>query len=131
MSLDRTQFPADHRFEIRPSTIPAAGNGLFAAVNLAEGEMLEVLGHRVLAESLEDRCTSFADSHKFRVGDFLLIPFGPAGMANHSTTANLVKEIHGERVFLRTNRAVAYGEELFLTYVARALIYFQVDQTAT
>ncbi len=114
----------DERFEIRPSTIPGGGLGLFAARDLAEGEELEVVGPRVLAGSIEDQCTNYADSHKFRFGDHLILPFGFAGMVNHSDAPNMVRLIQLDRVFLKTLRQVNRGEELFHQYVPRAKIYF-------
>jgi SET domain len=106
----------DLRFTIAPSTIPGAGNGLFAAEPLAARDRLEVVGVLVAAGSVADTCTAFADAHKFRVGDRLLIPVGYAGMVNHSNTPNLEKVIDGERVFLRTLRSIQRGEEVFFRY---------------
>lgn len=115
--LDET----DDRFEVRESTIPGAGFGVFARVDLPAGAVLEVIGVLVRRESVSDRCTHFADHHKFRVGDRLLIPVGFGGLVNHSTTPNLDKVIDGDRVLLRTLRAVAAGEELFFRYPAAAI----------
>ena len=106
----------DGRFYVDVSTIPDAGNGLFAKVPLNQGERLEAIGVLVRPDSLADRCTGYADQHKFRAGEYLLIPLGFAGMANHSTTPNLEKVIEGDRVFLQTLRPVSAGEELFFTY---------------
>ncbi|MGZ4847625.1 MAG: hypothetical protein ACXV3E_07570 [Halobacteriota archaeon] len=66
----------DERFCVNVSTIPDAGNGLFARTSLAEGEQLEVIGVLVPAGSVSDVCTRYADHYKFRVGDLLLVlPF--------------------------------------------------------
>jgi hypothetical protein len=112
MLIDET----DGRFYVDASTIPEAGNGLFAKVPLAQGERLEVIGVLLQPDSLTDRCTHYADQHKFRAGDYLLIPMGFGGMANHSSTPNLVKVVEGDRVYLQTLRDVPAGEELFFTY---------------
>jgi uncharacterized protein len=112
---------ADGRVVVRPSGIPGAGDGLFAAADLPAGERIEVVGLFVPADSPVDRFTRFADTHKFRVGDRLLIPVNEAGMANHSSSPNLVKRIDGDRVFLETTRDVSAGEELFLQYPDSAL----------
>jgi hypothetical protein len=120
--LDET----DDRFEVRESTIPGAGLGVFARVGLPAGSVLEVVGVLVRRESVSDRCTHFADHHKFRVGDRLLIPVGFGGLVNHSTAPNLEKAIDGDRVFLRTLRAVAAGEELFFRYPDAALERFGI-----
>lgn len=115
--LDET----DDRFEVRESTLPAAGLGVFARVALPAGAVLEVVGVLVRRESVSDRCTHFADHHKFRVGDKLLIPVGLGGLVNHSPDPNLEKHLDGDRVFLRTLRPVAAGEELFFRYPDAAL----------
>jgi hypothetical protein len=106
----------DVRFCIDTSTLPMAGDGLFAKIFLAEGERLEVIGVLVLAESVSDVCTRYADCYKFRVRDLLLIPLGFGGMVNHSRNPNLEKAIDDQRVYLRTTRPIHPGEELFFTY---------------
>jgi hypothetical protein len=106
----------DERFYVAASTIPGAGSGLFARIPLSAGARLEVIGVLVLADSVSDRCTTYADTHKFRVGHRLLIPLGYGGMVNHSLTPNLEKVIEGDHVFLQAMRGVAAGEELFFCY---------------
>ena len=112
---------ADDRFELRVSTISDAGLGVFARVPLPAGATLEVIGLLVDRNSLSDRCTHFADHHKFRVGEKLLIPAGFGGLVNHSSEPNLEKVIEGDRVFLRTVRPIAAGEELVFRYPDSAL----------
>ena len=63
-----------------------------------------------------DRYTAFADEYKFRAGDYLLIPCGVAGMANHSTQPNLEKVVEGDAVFLELLRDVTADEELCFAY---------------
>ena len=107
----------DDRFTVAPSTIAGAGQGLFAAVSLMPGDVLRVVGVRIAANSVADRCTHYADAYKFRVGTDLLIPVGFAGLVNHSASgANLEKIVEGDEVLLRVIRPVAVGEELFFTY---------------
>ena len=114
----------DDRFDLRASTIPAAGLGVFTRVELPFGAMLEVIGLLVERESLSDRCTHFADHHKFRIGEKLLIPVGFGGLVNHSTEPNLEKVFESDRVFLRSVRGIAAGEELFFRYPDSALERF-------
>jgi SET domain len=111
---------ADDRFYVAPSTLPGAGLGLFARVPLKEGARLLVIGVLVPSNSDSDRCTAFADAHKFRVGDQLLIPLGFGAMVNHSSSPNLARVIDGDAVHLQLLRNVAEGEELFFTYSAYA-----------
>lgn len=110
----------DDRFYVAPSTLPGAGHGLFARVPLKEGSRLLVIGVLVQANSDSDRCTAFADAHKFRAGDQLLIPLGFGAMVNHSPVPNLATVIEGNAVHLQLLRDVAAGEELFFTYSAYA-----------
>jgi len=106
----------DDRFYLAESTVPGAGRGLFASVPLAPGDRFEVIGVLVPADSISDYCTEFANYHKFRVGDEVLVPLGFGGMANHSSEPNLVKVIEGKRTYLQALRAIAAGEELFHRY---------------
>lgn len=124
MLVDET----DDRFYVAESTLPEAGNGLFAKVALNEGDRFEVIGALVLRESISDLCSHYADEHKFRVGDYLLIPLGFGGMANHSVNPNLEKVFEGEnRVFLRALRRIEPGEELFFTYTPYAQRRFGLE----
>src|SRR5438105_928516 len=116
----------DDRFELRPSTIPRAGLGVFARVDLPAGSSLEVIGLLIPRDSVSDRCTQFADQHKFRLGDQLLIPAGFGGLVNHSATPNLEKVIEGNHVFLRALRDISAGEEIFFCYPDAALKRFGI-----
>jgi hypothetical protein len=78
--------------------------------------MLEVQGVLVPAGSISDQCTRYADAYKFRVGNFLLIPIGYGGIANHSGTPNMEKVVEGQRMYLRTLRRIEAREELFFSY---------------
>lgn len=118
---------SDDRFELRPSTIPGAGHGVFARVGLPAGAVLPVIGVLVRRESVSDRCSHFADCHKFRIGDKLLIPLGYGGLVNHSNQPNLEKVIEGDEVSLRTVRPVTAGEELFFRYPDAALERFGIN----
>ena len=106
----------DGRFVVRKSKVKGAGLGLFARKPLKKGEALKVSGVLIRRGSASDRFTHYADRHKFRLGGHLLLPMGQAGMANHSFTPNMEKKILGRKVYLKTLRSVAKGEELFFTY---------------
>jgi len=106
----------DDRFCLRKSTIPGAGKGVFAKRSLPQGESLRVAGVLVPADSISDRCTHFADKHKFRVGELLLIPFGYGGIVNHSIKPNMEKVIEENRVYLRAARPIRKGEEILFCY---------------
>jgi hypothetical protein len=108
---------SDPRFLVADSTVPGAGRGLFARVDLKVGERLAVVGVLIEAGSVADDCTRYADAYKFRAGGRLLIPVGYAALVNHSRAgANLEKVIAGDEVFLRVARPVRAGEELFFCY---------------
>ena len=106
----------DERFYAAPSTVPGAGRGLFARVPLRAGDRLAVIGVLVRRDSVSDRCTGFADEYKFRAGDYLLIPCGIAGMANHSSQPNVEKVVEGREIFLELLRDVDAGQELCFAY---------------
>jgi len=106
----------DNRFYIAKSTIPRAGNGLFAKVPLEKGDILEVIGVFIPANSISDKCTFYADAYKFRVGKYLLVPTGYGGVANHSSLPNMKKVISGNRIYLCALRQINRGEELLYIY---------------
>jgi hypothetical protein len=112
----QTLEESDDRFYAAPSTIPGAGQGLFARVPLRTGDRLTVVGVRVRRDSAADRYTAFADAYKLRAGEYLVIPCGAAAVANHSSHPNLRKVVDGETVFLELLRDVAAGEELCFEY---------------
>lgn len=112
MTADET----DARFYAGPSSIAGAGEGLFAATDLAAGDRLEVIGVLVTRDSIADRCTGYADAYKLRVGDRLLIPVGWAAKVNHRDRHNVQKVVDGDRLFLEVTEPVARGSELFLRY---------------
>ena len=106
----------DQRFYVRQSTIPDAGEGLFAAVSLVQGDRLRVVGVLIAPHSVSDRCTSYADPYKVRVGECLLIPTGWGAMVNHRDDANVEKVIEGEDVYLEVLHPIAKDEEIFFRY---------------
>ncbi len=106
----------DERFYVDRSTIPQAGDGLFARVPLARGARLEIVGLLVVPHSAADRCTRYADSYKYRVAGALLIPTGFGAMINHAPSPNAEQLVDAGRLYLRTLRPIAAGEELLLTY---------------
>lgn len=112
----KTSDEKDSRFIVKKSKVRGAGLGLFAGKSLKKGEALKVNGVLIRRGGEADRFTHYADRHKFRVGRHVLIPMGPAGMANHSFVPNMEKKIRGRQVYLRALRPLAKGEELFFTY---------------
>jgi hypothetical protein len=127
--IDPTLFSEDDpRFTIDRSTISGAGNGVFTRATFAEGDRFEVIGALIRADSPSDVCTAYADLHKFRVGEFLLIPVGYGGLVNHSRTPNLEKIIEGRRVYFRALRTIPPGEELFFTYPPAAIERFGLEK---
>jgi SET domain-containing protein len=111
---------ATDRFYVAPSALPKARRGLFAKAPLEKGAMIEVVGILVRSGSIADQCTSYADSYKFRVGRYRLIPTGYGGMSNHSPTPNMEKVIKGSRLYLRAVRRIEKDEELLHAYDKQA-----------
>jgi len=106
----------DSRFYVGASTIPGAGEGLFAGMPLVPGDRLRIVGVLVEANSVSDRCTDYADSYKVRVGGYLLIPTGWCAKVNHRDDANVAKVIVGEDVYLEVLRPIAQDEEICFRY---------------
>ena len=117
----------DSRFYVAASTLPGAGEGLFAAQPLAAGERLLVVGVLVEAGSVADRCTSYADAYKLRAGEWLLIPVGWGAKVNHSRAPNVRKIVEHGNVYLEATRPIARGEEIVFTYSDYAAERFALD----
>lgn len=81
----------DKRFYLNDSLIENAGMGVFASVDINEGEILEVVGFKVKKDSIEDICTRYANDYKFASPDpkFYVVPTGFAGIVNHTDNASL------------------------------------------
>ena len=106
----------DRRFYVATSTIPGAGEGLFAGEALNPGDRLLVVGVLIERNSVADRCTSFADHYKVRAGDALLIPMGWAAKVNHRDEPNVRKVAEGSSVYLEVLRPISEGEEIVFRY---------------
>ena len=117
----------DTRFYAAASTLPGAGEGLFAAESLAAGARLLVVGVLVEAGSVADRCTSYADAYKLRAGNWLLIPVGWGAKVNHSRDPNVRKIVERGSVYLEATRPIARGEEIVFTYSGYAAERFALD----
>lgn len=79
----------DKRFYIKESNLNNAGLGLFASVDINEGEHLELVGVMVDKGSIEDQCTSYSNAYKFAAdygNSFTkhIIPMGYAAIVNHA-----------------------------------------------
>lgn len=111
----------DGRFYIAPSTQEGAGNGLFTRATMQAGDRFEVVGVLVRRDSISDLASHFADQHKFRLGEeLLLIPLGFGGLVNHSLQPNLQKVFEGNVLYLEALRLIQPDEELFFTYTQYA-----------
>ena len=84
------------------------------------------MGVRIEPGSAADRCTAYADRHKFCHADRLIIPLGYAGMVNHSANPNMARCERDGKLFLRALRDIAADEELFHTYNQDALRRMQL-----
>ena len=82
------------------------------------------LTSRDSADSVADRCTRYADEHKYRVGDTLVIPVGFGAMVNHSPVPNMAKVVDASGLYLEALRDIDANEELSFAYDPRALDRF-------
>lgn len=114
----------DTRFYLGESLLNGAGKGLFCRVPLNQGDRFEVLGCIVMPGSQSDVCTAYADEYKLRFDENLLIPFGFAGMVNHSDTPNLEKIVIDNQLYFKAIRNIEVNEELFIRYSEYALNRF-------
>ncbi len=121
----------DMRFTLKTSTIPNAGLGCFASIDLKKGDYIEVIGVYVKKGGPADHCTSYASRYKFSGNDNQdthIVPMGYAGMINHAIDPNqrnveleLAKGLakrsqHAGQVIYRFLRDIQAGEELLGYY---------------
>ncbi len=114
---------AGRRIQVRKSGVH--GKGVFALLPLAKGEMLiEYTGETIAwPEALERHPHDPSDPHHtfyFSVDDDHGIDAKVGGNAsrwiNHACKPNCEADQDGSRVFIKTLRAIAPGEELFYDY---------------
>jgi hypothetical protein len=114
----------DGRFYLNDSLIEDAGMGLFANVDINEGEILEVVGFKVKKDSVEDICTRYANDYKFSSPDpeFYIVPIGFGGMVNHTSDPHMqnveIRHINNSTVYyfiknVKKNQEILgyYGEK--------------------
>lgn len=122
----------DKRFYIAPSTIPGAGNGLFAKELIRRGDYLEVIGVMVKAGSMADQCTHYANEYKFAAREknptCYIVPLGYAGIVNHTDDQHrqnvtlsydkgrAKQSIHANEVAYKAIRDIYPGEEILGYY---------------
>lgn len=121
----------DLRYRIGPSTLPNAGDGLFASVLLPKGDWLEVIGVLVLKDGPADQSTKYARRYKFNgseKGNANIVPLGYAGLVNHTDdplqrnvqieyVPGLAKRSqHAAQIVYRFLRDIQPGEELLGHY---------------
>lgn len=87
----RTIEETDERFTVGDSTIPGAGNGLFAVELIPKGEYLEIIGVQVDVAGISHLSTKYADRYKFAAEpskqfQHAIIPIGYAAFVNQSPT---------------------------------------------
>ena len=101
------------------------GRGVFAAVDLPEGEHLLVYGGEVVAwEVAQDRWEraggDAGHTFFFDLGDGNVIDGGVDGnearFVNHGCAPNCETVQDGDEIRIVTGRAIAAGEELFIDY---------------
>ena len=114
---------ASRRIQTRRSGVH--GKGVYAVVDLAEGELLIEYTGEVITwnEALKRHPHDPADPNHtfyFHIDDRHVIDAKFGGNSsrwiNHSCEPNCEAEVDGRRVFIRTLRPIAAGEELFYDY---------------
>lgn len=106
--------PGNYELLVKRSS---AGLGLFAGENLPKGVcIIEYVGREI---SKEEELTS-RSKYLFEVSKTKTLDGKPkinkAGYINHSCRPNCEVEIHKDRVFIFTRRAIKAGEELSYDY---------------
>lgn len=121
----------DLRFGLLASTMPDAGTGCFAKVDLKKDDWIEVIGVYVKRGGPADKCTHYAARYKFAGNDnqdMYIVPMGYAGMINHTDDESLQnvklefcrglakKSQDAGQVIYRFQRDIKAGEELLGFY---------------
>eukprot|EP00439_Symbiodinium_sp_Y106_P014806 s3518_g2.t1 len=108
-----------------PSTLPSAGRGIFAGIDLPAGaavaaSRVAVLPSRI-AELTQLATYVFAGPASEKRGEAMSrLMVGPASLANHGAGDQVNCDLHvmeeGSTAELRTRRHIEAGEELFISY---------------
>lgn len=117
-------FPEKSDAPVRVNESPIHGAGLFAARDIAAGELLcEYRGSRITKEESRRRTETRAPGTPIYTvafdDDFDIdgdLPDNPAKFANHGCVPNAELVREGDRLFLRASQAVGAGEEILFDY---------------
>ena len=109
--------------EVKTSTIPNAGNGLFAKRSLPKGTVLgEYIGERLSFEEAKGRDSSYmmyADERGPNGGQVIdgRTMENPMRWPNHDpANANARAELYGKRILFVTTKPVVKGREIKIDY---------------
>ncbi len=122
----------DKNFEVRKSSIPGAGKGLFTKVDLKKGErIIEYLGEIITEAELDKRAEKDIFGYAFFVSkkkciDAYYMPEALARYANDAKGITRVKginnnccyEIWKNRGWIKAEKNIKAGEEIFVSYGA-------------
>lgn len=121
--MTKTTGSAKKRIQTRRSGVH--GKGVFALMDLAEGEtLIEYVGEIITwEEALRRHPHDPSDPHHtfyFHIDEDHVIDAKVGGNSsrwiNHSCAPNCEAEVDGQRVFIRALRPIHAGEELFYDY---------------
>ncbi len=104
---------------VAQSTVPRAGNGVFARVPLRQGQVIETCPALVLKEEDLEGSGPVKDYvfMSVRRDGTNLLAHGNCGLFNHSDTPNAAFDTTlGDDVIISATQDIAPGEEIFISY---------------
>lgn len=109
----------EHHFEVRPSTIPECGQGLFSGVEIRPGDTVgPYLGEQITDAQSEE--SPYIDSHYllWLCTDCLIVGESYTRYINHSAEPNVqfVVSTRWKKARVEAIKKISPGEELFLDY---------------
>ena len=108
-----------HHFQVKPSTIPQCGQGLFSQVTLYPGDTVGPYLGEVITDA-QSECEPYVDSHYLLwvCHDCLIVGESYTRYINHSEDPNVqfVVSTRWKKARVEVVKKVVPGEELFLDY---------------
>lgn len=117
--MSRSLSYQEHHFEVKTSTIPQCGQGLFSRIHIDGGETIGPYTGEIITDA-QSESEPYIDSHYLLwvCRDCLIVGEGYTRYINHSSAPNaqFVVSTRWKKARVEALKPILPGEEIFLDY---------------